>query len=281
MYKIILIFVLSILAFGSFINPQIDTFDCEQLQFKRPDVFYVRGTASINAQPTIARIRLGIDIKDQSASEVLTKSQQITESSQKSLLGFQQSGTTIKITTTQFSLQPHVEYDWNGNQQTIKFQGYRINNELEVSTENLQIVGSLIDAAVKAGVTSVVNVDFDIRDNERAQYKDKLLELAVADAQHKAKVALDKLNMKIVSVKSVSLDSYIQPQQPVYMKSMAMNDMAGSAPTEIFAQEKALQYWIHHLMIQICLQINLKLVFQIFIEISINSEQLELYIHSQ
>lgn len=40
----------------------------------------------------------------------------------------------------------------------------------------------MIDAAVKAGVTSIVNVDFDIRDNERALYKDKLLELAVADA---------------------------------------------------------------------------------------------------
>lgn len=56
---------------------------------------------------------------------------------------------------------------------------------LLVETNNLQIVGKLIDAAVKQGVTSVYEVRFDITPEAKAELRDKLLEGAIKSAKHK------------------------------------------------------------------------------------------------
>lgn len=61
----------------------------------------------------------------------------------------------------------------------------------------------LIDVAIKNGVTSIDSVHFEIDPATKKENKDILIELAVKDAQQRAKRVLDTIGHQIVGIKFV------------------------------------------------------------------------------
>ncbi|CAD8100610.1 unnamed protein product [Paramecium sonneborni] len=247
MIRILTIAICLSLIQGSFMIDQsaINNKECSYVEYRRPEVFQVTGTGSLSVEPTIATIHFGIEIQDQLAEVALNTANKIQATSLKQLQSIDTSNGGVKISTTQFQMFPHTEYDYSYGKNELKFKGYKVVITQKMETPNLKIVGQLIDAAINSGVTSINSVYFDIRPEQKAELKDQILQLAIKDATQKAQIALKALDMKIHSIKSISIDQSYTPQRQSYNKAMSMDMMeSGSAPTEIYAQEQNLSHSI-------------------------------------
>ncbi|CAD8178576.1 unnamed protein product [Paramecium octaurelia] len=247
MIRILTIAVCITLIFGSFIKDQtaINNFECSEVEHRRPDVFYVTGTGSLSVEPTIVTVHFAIEILNQLAEQALNKANSIQATAFKSLQSVDTSNAGVKISTTQFQMFPHSEYEYPNGNPELKFKGYKVVINQKLETSNLKIVGQLIDAAINAGVTTITSVSFDVKPEQKSELKDQILQLAIKDATHKAEIALKSLDMKINSIKSISIDQQYAPRANYMTKMAPMAAMDGaSAPTEIYAQEQNLSHSI-------------------------------------
>ncbi len=107
--------------------------------------------------------------------------------------------------------------------------GYRVMNQVMVTTKAIEQVGQLIDLAVQAGANQVHGVSFSLSEEAITQARLQALELAIEDAQAKADAIASKLDLKIVGVGHVSESSGYYP--PYYAVAEKI-DSSGATPIE-------------------------------------------------
>lgn len=102
------------------------------------------------------------------------------------------------------------EYDWSKSPRT--FAGYRATNTLVITTQSLDKVADLIDAAVKAGANQVSGVNYSIKDTD--ELVDKALDLAVDDAKAKAERVAKRMGATVGGVLHITIQT--NNREPVY-----------------------------------------------------------------
>ena len=112
-----------------------------------------------------------------------------------------------EIKTSDYSLNPEQDY-YSGK--TPKILGYTVKNTVTVSIGDLTKVGTVIDAATKAGANSIEGISFVVREDSPAQ--GDALALATKQAMAKAESIAASLNGKIVRVVE-STEGAVQPRQ--------------------------------------------------------------------
>lgn len=149
----------------------------------------VFGQGSVNAVPDKAQISIGVITENEqletAQKENAGKTQQVIDS-------IRTIGVPSKnLQTKNYSIVP--KYDYVEGRQI--FRGYTVTNELNVIIDNMDTVGQIIDAAVKAGANSVNNITFLVSDTSK--YYNEALKLALKDAQSKAIVIASRLKIKL------------------------------------------------------------------------------------
>lgn len=109
------------------------------------------------------------------------------------------------IRTSRFSLWTVYDQD-----RTVPI-GYRVSNQITITTKEIDKVGQLIDSAVLAGANQVNNVSFTLSKDGIAQIRLQALALAIEDAQARATAIANKLDLTIVGVAYVSESAGYQP----------------------------------------------------------------------
>jgi len=108
--------------------------------------------------------------------------------------------------------------------------GYVVNRQLSITVARVADVGAVVDAAVKAGVTSVSGVQYGLKDRKPAT--DAALALALEDAAGQAKVVAAASHMRVGGIKQIQVGpSYGGGPLPVPMRSISSVISTG-APTE-------------------------------------------------
>jgi uncharacterized protein YggE len=103
--------------------------------------------------------------------------------------------------------------------------GYTAVNSVQVTIRNLETLGEVLDAAVKAGGNTVQAVSFDLSDKTTAL--DQAREAAVGDARHKAEQLARLANATLGPIVTISDASmYPIPYQPAVGGDMALERMA-------------------------------------------------------
>ena len=119
--------------------------------------------------------------------------------------------------TTNYNLYP--VYNTKDNSREII--GYNVSNEITVTIDNIDMVGTVIDTAINAGASNVNSIEFGLKDSQ--VYKDKVLQQAITDAKRKAQVVANSLGKSIVNVVSVNTGStYIEAKNfnnAMYMRA--------------------------------------------------------------
>ncbi len=112
---------------------------------------------------------------------------------------------------------------------------YQANNEIQVSTSELDRVGELIDTAVRAGANKVNFINFDLEDPQ--QLKLQALEKAVEQASQKAEAIAESAGKSIRELYSVTEErtDYTPFRAAVDIAEEALE--ADAAPTPIEPQE--------------------------------------------
>ena len=152
----------------------------------------VSGTGQASAQPDVAVITIGVTTEADEASEALTEN-----SVQMAAVidALKKGGILAKdIRTQTIRLSPRYEQPprtAGGAQKPAQLVGFTANNVVEARVRELDGLGALLDAAVKAGGNQIQGIRFEISDNSEllVQARDAAWEDALAKATQLADLA--------------------------------------------------------------------------------------------
>jgi uncharacterized protein YggE len=139
------------------------------------------------------------------------------------------------IETTNVYLSKVTEYDYELRKSVDK--GYEQRATVRVTVKNLDNVGSVLDAAVQAGVNDIDDVAFTLTPESQTRYKEQALTEATKTAKRKAQTLADASGATLGRITSLSENSF--GYQPYYANSKAVMAMDGaeSAPTPISPEQ--------------------------------------------
>lgn len=142
----------------------------------------VSGTGQVTLKPDIAYINIGVHTEKPSAAEAVAQNNTDTQSLIDALKNAGVSADDLQ--TTNFSIYQNNQTGPDGK--TIGTV-YMVDNTVYVTVRDLSKLGSLLDAAVKAGANNVSGIQFDVAD------KTKALSDARTEAVKSAKSEADEL----------------------------------------------------------------------------------------
>ena len=208
-----------------------------------PAGIWVTGTGSMQLAPDLALLNVGVE----TFGETVADARQQAATAMDSILGAL-SGTGVAdrdIQTRYFNISPQYEYhevEVSGRRQGKQvLVGYRVNNSVTVKLRDLDAVGETIDGVAEAGgdTVRIDGIRFTVEDTDGLM--DDLREMAVADAQAKAKHIADLAGVsmgRLVYVAEgggapVAQDFRGAQERVVVMEAMAMPSSVSGGELEV------------------------------------------------
>jgi len=175
-----------------------------------PPEIRVTGDASIHANPDRATLDVGV-VTDATTAQaaaaqnarrveaVIAELRAVLSASGEASADGVSTGSEAQITTINYSLDPVYNRPKPGGQAVITH--YSAANEVRVTTDDLSLVGRLIDGAMGAGANRIDRLAFTLQNEEPLMTK--ALQQAAARAKSKAEAIAAALGVKIVRVLQV------------------------------------------------------------------------------
>jgi uncharacterized protein len=165
-----------------------------QEQSKLAHVVRASGEATVTAEPDRAQISIGVISQAPTAQEA--SSQNATQTTRvldavRRVLG---SGGEVK--TSGYYIGPDYQYPKTGG--SPKIVGYRANNTVQVTVNDLTLVGKVIDAATSSGANNINNIAFSLRNDDAVRAQ--ALAEAAGKARGNAEAIARALNLHVVGV---------------------------------------------------------------------------------
>jgi uncharacterized protein YggE len=123
------------------------------------------GDATLSVKPDQAKINVGVVTQAATAQEASTQNATQVDAVLNRLK--QVLGASGDMKTIGYSLTANYKYPQGGGQPTLT--GYTASNTVEVTTNDLSLIGKLIDTATQAGATNVSGLRFTLKDAESLQ----------------------------------------------------------------------------------------------------------------
>lgn len=153
----------------------------------------VTGNAVIVGAPDIAYLTLGVETKDPSAEVAAQENADRMASVFGALKAL---GLTDKdLSTSGYNVYSSTQVYNRGTSEEVTSTIYHVQNRINITTTDLEGVGQLIDAAVRAGANQVQGVRFDIQDKQTMQLE--ALKRAVEQGMAKASAMADAAGLTL------------------------------------------------------------------------------------
>ncbi|MGE5256789.1 MAG: SIMPL domain-containing protein [Hyphomicrobiales bacterium] len=167
-----------------------------------PPAITVSGTSEVFAAPDRAMVSLGAVVE---AKQALDAQRQLAQVMQRVIKDIRAQGIPDeKIRTAGLSLNPvysHPVPKAGQEPEAPRITGYRASNTVRVQVDNLERVGSVIDAGIASGANQLAGLVFDLRDD--LPYRKQALQLAAQEARSKAEALATALNLQLGDVLEV------------------------------------------------------------------------------
>jgi hypothetical protein len=171
---------------------------CAPANEKNPRTINVAGMAQVTMTPDIATINLGVHTEAATATAAVEAN---NASTAKLMEALKAAGVAEEdIRTTNFSVYPSAKYDPQTGEQTGI--SYVVDNSVYVTVRNLDSLGDLLDASVKAGSNSINSIQFDVED--KSPYLSQARTSAVQNAQTQAQELAAAAGVELGDVQTIS-----------------------------------------------------------------------------
>ena len=177
--------------------------------------------AVVTAPPDRARINIGVVTQAASAEAAAAANARQVDAVMAQLRKLLGPGGEIR--TINYNVQPNYRYPREGGPPSIT--GYTASNTVQVTTNDLQGVGKLIDAATQSGANTIQSLEFLLK-NDRAVRAQALREAAL-QARANAEAMAGALGLKVTRVLEVR-EGEAQPPRPL-MARMQTAELAATA----------------------------------------------------
>jgi uncharacterized protein YggE len=152
----------------------------------------VTGESDSKASPDTAIVVLSVVTQNTRALEAQQQNARKSDAVMQAVKAA--AGANPEVKTSDYSLQP--QRDWANGMERIK--GYEARNSVSVTTDALDNVGAILDAATQAGANSVDTVRFILREGKEA--RGRALGEASKQAMSKAEAMAQAMGGRIVRV---------------------------------------------------------------------------------
>ncbi|NPV30422.1 MAG: SIMPL domain-containing protein [Firmicutes bacterium] len=184
------------------------------------------GSSQVSVKPDQAKVSLGVLTLAPTAKEA---QQENAELANKVIGALVKAGVPKeKIETREYSIWPEYHYPKPEENKPPTIVSYRVSNTLLVTLDDTGMVGTAIDAAVRAGANKVESIEFLKKDPAAAQRE--ALQNACREARLKAEAIAQALGVRLTGVLSVQESTGSDYQPPIRQAKMIE---AGGAPTPI------------------------------------------------
>jgi uncharacterized protein len=137
----------------------------------------VTGVGEVNIPPDVAYISIGVHSQSESVEQALADN---TDQAQAIASVLEEKGVAKNdIQTAAFNVYPMQDYSPTGE---VLGTSYAVDNTVSVTVRDLNSLGSLLDAAVRAGANNIYNITFDVSDKTAALSEARLLAIQNARA---------------------------------------------------------------------------------------------------
>lgn len=174
----------------------------------QPKTLQVTGEGTVSAIPDEALLLLAVQTQSTSATQASSDNAAIMSKVMDALVSAGISKSAIE--TVSYSLTPVYE---NKQDQTTppRIVGYVARNAIQVTINDFALVGKALDAAIDAGVNEVQGIVFTLSTTAYAAIEKQALQLAIQDADAKAKDMASNLGVTLIGPISVSPAYTFQP----------------------------------------------------------------------
>jgi len=194
-------------------------------------VLVVSGNASVMAVPDQAIVRLGIV---RQAASAQAAQEQANVAAREILNAVEKAGVPPnQIQTARLVLTPIYAPRNPDSRDAPRIVAYNAMNTISVRLENLSIVGTVIDAGLKAGANQIEGVGFALRNDLPS--RQQALKQAVEEARSKAQTIAEALRVNLVEVLEVSEGgvSIVDRVEPVFASRAAAATETPVSPGQI------------------------------------------------
>ncbi len=193
-----------------------------------PPVIRVSGEATLQVEPDRAQIEFGVISEAPSAERAAADSAEklaATIAALRRVLGSEG-----RIETRGYSLSPRYRHVPKSGQRELV--GYSASNVVAITTDDLDAVGPLIDAATAQGANTIQQLRFTLKDESAVRLR--ALRRAAEAARAKADAIAAALELEVVRV--ISVEEGASPGRPVVRARFAQA-REGATPIEAASVE--------------------------------------------
>jgi uncharacterized protein len=183
------------------------------------------GEATISVAPDQARISVGVITQAANAEDAVAQDAKRTAAVLDALKAIVQSKGEVR--TTSYSLAPQYKYV-QGENPTIT--GYQASHTVEVTLNDVSMVGKVIDGSSKAGANHIDRIEFSLKDDQSVRAQ--ALQKATTAAKTNAESIAAALGVSVTGV-AFAETSETGAVRPLMAPMAAMRMEAKSQPTQI------------------------------------------------
>ncbi len=199
-----------------------------------PRTLAINGTGRVSLTPDMATISIGVQTQAPRAEKAVADN---TRDAAAIMGALTEAGIAAEdVRTTNFSIYPRQDYDREGNPGEIF---YVVNNTVMVTVRDLDNLGSVLDAVVKAGANSINNIQFDSSERESAY--NQVLAAAMENAYDRASTLAEASNVTLGDVQRIT--TYIGGGGDVvqFERAMVADSAGGAVPISAGQMELTLE----------------------------------------
>lgn len=207
--------------------------------WEKPFRFSVTGHGEVKAEPDIAFLTLGTQTRAKTAAEALarnTKAMRAVFDLLKAKFGVAEKD----MATSNFAITPVYErFPRQKDRPTPppRLVGYDVSNTLTVRVRDLQKLGAIIDAVVRAGANRVTGISFGFSD--RRKLLDEARKRAVEDAKARARLYAEAVGFTLGPVVEVR-EGGMRPLPVRRMRMARAVAMEAAVPVPIARGEQSI-----------------------------------------
>jgi len=182
----------------------------------------VTGSATTTVKPDKVILSLGVQTTNNTAKTALDSNSKSMNTVLEALLaaGVKRNETS----TSSFNVSPNYNYSQGRNIIT----GFTVTNSLQIESSKIANVSEWLDTAISAGTNTVNSIDFTQSDKKLGEIKNGLIKLAIDDARTQANFAASALGLKVMGVRSITMNEFASTPQPM---PFALQKLSVPAPT--------------------------------------------------
>lgn len=200
-------------------------------------VITVTGHAETSVAPDLAIATFGVLTTNEDVDTAKKENDRVMQKIHEAMLitGIDRS----KIKTSMFSVQPTYRQETTPGSENIT--GYRVQNTIAVTIEDMRNISRVIDAAFAAGANQFQGIQFGVKKEQTL--RDELLKQALLDGKRKADLIANTLGETLGRPSSISESGHISP---VMMDSVRFSKaMSANSTTPIAAGSMAASVDVH------------------------------------